>query len=151
MGAWGWEWGPGRTYKSEPLLYTYHTSTHQQGSGCSQIKSVQRASLAVQWLRLRTSSAGGAGSSPGQRTKIPHAAQCSQKNNCQCITQHTVNTSWSVPVALTVSLIPGRRRACSSPSSVLDWKSPEGRMSLEAGLPHPRPCINCSENSSLEE
>ena len=31
-------------------------------------------SLAVQWLRLRASSAGGAGSIPGQGTRIPHAA-----------------------------------------------------------------------------
>ena len=33
----------------------------------------------VQWLRLRASNAGGAGSVPGGRTGIPHAAQCSQK------------------------------------------------------------------------
>ena len=36
-------------------------------------------SLAVQWLRLCTSTAGGTGSIPGRGTKIPHAAQCSQK------------------------------------------------------------------------
>ena len=35
--------------------------------------------LAVQWLRLCTSTAGGTGSIPGQRTKIPHAMQCNQK------------------------------------------------------------------------
>ena len=38
-----------------------------------------RTSLAVQWLRLCTSNAGGMGSIPGQGTKIPHAAWCSQK------------------------------------------------------------------------
>ena len=32
-------------------------------------------SLAVQWLRFRASSAGGAGSIPGLGTKIPHAAR----------------------------------------------------------------------------
>ena len=31
-------------------------------------------SLAVQWLRLHTSTAGGTGLIPGQGTKIPHAA-----------------------------------------------------------------------------
>ena len=33
----------------------------------------------VQRLRLRASTAGGAGSIPGQGTKIPHATWCSQK------------------------------------------------------------------------
>ena len=40
-------------------------------------------SLVVQWLRLCTPNAGGLGSIPGQRTKIPHAATktwCSQIN-----------------------------------------------------------------------
>ena len=36
-------------------------------------------SLAVQWLRLRASTAGGVGSIPGWGTRIPHASQCSQK------------------------------------------------------------------------
>ena len=35
-------------------------------------------SLAVQWLRLCASSAGGAGSIPGRGTKIPHAVQHGQ-------------------------------------------------------------------------
>ena len=38
-----------------------------------------RNSLAVQWLELCASSAGGAGSIPGGVTKIPHAVQYSQK------------------------------------------------------------------------
>ena len=41
--------------------------------------TVSGTSLAVQWLRLCTSSIGGIGSIPGQRTKIPHATWCSQK------------------------------------------------------------------------
>ena len=36
-------------------------------------------SLAVQWLRLSAANAGGAGSSPGWGTKIPHATQQGQK------------------------------------------------------------------------
>ena len=35
-------------------------------------------SLAVQWLRLRTSSAGGSGLIPGRGTKIPHAVRHGQ-------------------------------------------------------------------------
>ena len=35
--------------------------------------------LEVQWLRLHASTAGGAGSIPGQGTKITHAARHSQK------------------------------------------------------------------------
>ena len=42
-------------------------------------KLVIGTSLAVQWLRLLTSVAEGAGSIPGQETKILHAARCSQK------------------------------------------------------------------------
>ena len=34
----------------------------------------------VQWLRLGASTAGGEGSIPGQRTKIPKAAWCVQEN-----------------------------------------------------------------------
>ena len=36
-------------------------------------------SPAVQWLRLRTSTAGGTGSIPDRGTKIPHASWCGQK------------------------------------------------------------------------
>ena len=36
--------------------------------------------MAVQWLRLCTSTAGGAGWIHGQGTKIPHAAQPKKKN-----------------------------------------------------------------------
>ena len=37
-----------------------------------------RTALLVQWLRLRTSTAGGTGSIPGRGTKIPRAAQRGQ-------------------------------------------------------------------------
>ena len=38
-----------------------------------------RTSLVVQWLRLSIPNAGGAGSIPGQGTKIPHAVCCTKK------------------------------------------------------------------------
>ena len=45
-----------------------------------QIKSgASWTSLAVQWLRRHVSNAVGAGSIPGQGTKIPHAVQHGQK------------------------------------------------------------------------
>ena len=40
---------------------------------------VWRTSLAVQWLRLCTSMAGGVGLIPGQGTKTPHAMLCGLK------------------------------------------------------------------------
>ena len=40
---------------------------------------IRGTSLAVQWLRFRTSNAGGVGSIPGQGTKIPHAAWPKEK------------------------------------------------------------------------
>ena len=40
---------------------------------------MQGTSLAVQWLGLRPSTAGGAGLIRGQGTKIPHATQRGQK------------------------------------------------------------------------
>ena len=39
-----------------------------------------RISLAVQWLRLHTATAGGTGLIPGQGTKILHASRCGPKN-----------------------------------------------------------------------
>ena len=41
--------------------------------------------LAVQWLRLHTVTAELTGSIPGQGTKIPQAAQCSQKKKVKMI------------------------------------------------------------------
>ena len=43
------------------------------------IKRKNRSSLVVQWLRLHAFTVGGTSSIPGHRTKIPHAAQWSQK------------------------------------------------------------------------
>ena len=43
------------------------------------IKANTGTSLAVQWLRLHASIAGGMGLIPGQGTKIPRAMQCGQE------------------------------------------------------------------------
>ena len=40
-------------------------------------------SLAVQWLRLRTSNAGGAGSIPAWGTKTPHDVRCGAAKKLQ--------------------------------------------------------------------
>ena len=42
-------------------------------------KGSHRASLAIQWLRLCASSAGGTGSIPGRGTRIPHASWCTKR------------------------------------------------------------------------
>ena len=53
-------------------VYT-HTPTHKWNySGIKRMK-FGGISLAVQWLRLHASNAGGTGLLPGQETKIPHA------------------------------------------------------------------------------
>ena len=43
------------------------------------LRGLSWTSLAVQWLRLRASTAGGAGSIPGLGNKILHAARCGLK------------------------------------------------------------------------
>ena len=45
------------------------------------LRSHVGTSLAVQWVRIIASTAGGMGSIPGRGTKIPHAARCGQNNN----------------------------------------------------------------------
>ena len=53
----------------------------------------------VQWLRLRTSTAGGVGSIPGQGTKIPRAMRHGQKNffkKTSNAAQHPT-MHWTVP------------------------------------------------------
>ena len=47
------------------------------------LKKKKGTSLAVQWLILPASTAGSVGSTPGQRTKIPHATLCGQKKKNQ--------------------------------------------------------------------
>ena len=42
-------------------------------------KACCTTSLAVQWLRFHTSTAGDVGSTPGWETKIPHAIKCGPK------------------------------------------------------------------------
>ena len=42
-------------------------------------------SLVVQWLRLHTSSAGGVGLIPGQRTKIPHGCGNQKKKKKESV------------------------------------------------------------------
>ena len=48
----------------------------------SQNTCFQGTSLAVQWLRLRASTAGAMGLTPGWGTKIPHAAAAKLLQSC---------------------------------------------------------------------
>ena len=49
-------------------------------------------SLAVQWLGLLASTAGGLGLIPGRGTKIPQAARCGQKKK----KQKTIDLGWVI-------------------------------------------------------
>ena len=63
-------------------LGTERVQPHPTNHHClppSNVTLKTRNSLAVQWLGLRAFTAGVTGSIPGQGTKIPHAAQPSQK------------------------------------------------------------------------
>ena len=46
-------------------------------------RNESRTSLAVQWLRLHASTAGGLGSIPGWVTKIPHAHGAAKKKKTE--------------------------------------------------------------------
>ena len=86
---------PSKKQKNKQKTHVYtthrHTNTHIQGQfphffskaslweTASQNNSPQGTSLAVQWLRLHPSTAGGTGSIPGWGTKIPQASQRDQK------------------------------------------------------------------------
>ena len=58
------------------LSHTY-TCIHQEK--VYSFKNILGTSLAVQWLRLHTSDAGGMGLISSAGTKIPHAMWCGQK------------------------------------------------------------------------
>ena len=47
--------------------------------------SMSRTTLVVPWFRLCASTAVGAGSVPGWRTKIPHSRQCDQNIKSLCV------------------------------------------------------------------
>ena len=67
----------------ERRTYLEKMNFHNDKSGCDKKdedvqgsdagKKLLGTSLAVQWLRLHTSNAGGVGSIPGQENTIPHA------------------------------------------------------------------------------
>ena len=64
-------WDAGSILAGELKLHMLHGSRKK--------KSDFGGSLAVQWLRLHASNAGGAGLIPGQGTQIPHTSRSSQK------------------------------------------------------------------------
>ena len=62
------------------LFSLYKKNLYTEVVGHLPLTSSESTSLAVQWLRLRASAAGGAGSIPGQEARIPHALGLGQKN-----------------------------------------------------------------------
>ena len=72
-----------------------------------QLKKQSVISLAVQWLRLHTSTAGGTGSIPGSGTRITHATVCGQKKERKKKISCTINRN--IPLfCRSVSQIPQR-------------------------------------------
>ena len=67
------------TWDTSWRLRNERTSANVWIKGSFRNQILVGTSLAVQWLRLSTSIAGGAGLIPGQGTKIPHAARCGRK------------------------------------------------------------------------
>ena len=61
------------------LFSLYKKNLYTEVVGHLPLTSSESTSLAVQWLRLCASTAGGAGSIPGQETRIPHALGLGQK------------------------------------------------------------------------
>ena len=70
-------------YDKLALWLALHGLIHSDGLDSSLKQRVFGISMTVQWLRLHASNAGGAGSIPGQRTRIPHAAGHGQKEKKQ--------------------------------------------------------------------
>ena len=64
--------------------YFQYSVTHHSGK---EYEKDIGTSLVVQWLRLHTSTAGGAGLAPGQGTMIPHAKRPKKKGIYKCITE----------------------------------------------------------------
>ena len=98
--------------------------------------TVTGTSPAVQWSRLRASTAGGAGSIPGQGTKIPNAAQRGQKKRMtMTLFSSTVGSPAPVkcsshklalpPPPFSLGLQPLSGRAYNTPTHTqCEWRSP---------------------------
>ena len=69
------------------------------------MESANRTSLAVQWLRLHTPTAGGMGSipRPHRGTKISHAGQCGKKKKKKG-KKNKVLTHWSTLSPMTIDI-----------------------------------------------
>lgn len=67
------------------------------------MESANRTSLAVQWLRLHASTAGGMGSIPHPHwgTKISHAGHCGKKKEGE---KNKVLTHWSTLTPMTIDV-----------------------------------------------
>ena len=86
------------------------------GSSCKTLPTLGTSS-AVRWLRLPASNAAGLGLILGQRTKIPHAPQCSQKKKKKNTVSHFSGLHWKAMLALSSQTLcqhPGRLWLCSA-------------------------------------
>ena len=82
LGGWCSQRGYGssaHTYPIPSLMHLFYLGVSELHPLLKKKKKKRETSLAVQWLRLHASTAGGMGSISGQGTKIPHAPRFSHK------------------------------------------------------------------------
>ena len=85
------------------FLHWFYMSLHQVGASALTLLGKKNrspgTSLVIQWLRLRTSTAGGTGLIPGRGTKISHASWYDQKKQTKKKTEeeepgHIKDCTW---------------------------------------------------------
>ena len=76
------------------------------------VKGLLGNSQAVQWLGVRASTAGGTGSIPGQRTKIPRATKRGQKKKRKKKVRRLLSGVWVLSLMIRVLSQPLTRAVC---------------------------------------
>ena len=125
-------------------------------------KRKKGTSLAVQWLRICASTAGGTGSVPGWGTKIPHAARCGQKKerNIKIKGEGTGRATWPAALLKGRTLKPlGGHEGQGAVGTRGVTAPPRPRQGEHLGPGHPKPhmsqpeacvpgCLSCCTSGS---
>ena len=138
----------------------YHTAilplsiNPREGKTYTCIKICTQTSLAVQWLKLHASTAGGTGSTPGQETKILHALQCSsaphkrgggykvkpQLQTTMSAQRPLHNGRFSLSYSENISNPENVGKALRGSPAVLRKRGEGDTHIFRVAEPHPRPC-----------